>query len=102
MSLLVCCTALRVTYEVSADSPATSPLHPQDLAQGGPADLQLVCGGLARADQALELVPRQTQDFRRPGAVVALPPGEHLDRQADRCQRQCSTVEGPWTLDQFL
>src|SRR5256885_16606559 len=50
MSLLVCCTALRVTGEVSADSPATSPLHPQDLVQGGTADLELLGGRPPRPD----------------------------------------------------
>src|ERR687890_1896897 len=66
------CTAPGVTSQVSADSRATSPLHPQDLSQGGPADLQLLRRGLARAQHALELMPRNPQGFCGPGGAVAL------------------------------
>src|SRR5215207_2095186 len=65
MSFVVC-TAPRFTGQVSADLGGTSPLHPQDLVQGRPADLQLVGCGLARAQHALELVTRNAQGFCRP------------------------------------
>src|SRR6266545_7697741 len=54
MSFLVC-TALGFTGQVSADLGGTSPLDPQDLVQGRAADLELVGGGLARTEDALEL-----------------------------------------------
>src|SRR3954451_3070953 len=101
ISVLVCTTA-GVTSQVSADLRATSPLHPQDLVQSSPPDLELLGCGLARAQRALELMARNSQGFCRPRAGVALAPREDLDGQSDRRQRQRGAVDGTWTVHQLL
>src|SRR6476646_866586 len=99
---VVCCKAPGVTGQVSVRSSRNFTLDPQDLSQGGPADLQLLGGRLARAQHALELMARYPQGFRGPRGVVALAPGEHLDGHPDRGQRQRRAMDRAWTLDHLL
>src|SRR4029077_18292451 len=64
---------------------------PQDLGEGGATDLELALVGLARADQALQLETRPAQGLRDRRGGVALAPGEHLDRDGSRRDRDART-----------
>src|SRR4051794_25961160 len=92
-------TGTGFTRRVSADSGSTGPLRPQNLAQRRAPDLQLLGRGLARAQDALQLVAGPAQGLCGARGAVALAPGENLDGQADRRQRQRGAVDRPWTLD---
>ena len=64
-----------------------APLRPDDLVERGAPDLELVLGRLAGAQHPLQLVAGPAQQLRRHRVLVALRPGEHLDRDAQRRQR---------------
>src|SRR5258705_6773372 len=53
-------------------------LHPEDLAERGDADLELLRCRLLRGDQPLDLVTRAVEGPRGGRIRVALAPGEHL------------------------
>ena len=87
-------------------SPLGLLLDPEDLAQRGHPDLELLRGWLLGGDQALDLVARAVEGPGGRGLGVALAPGEHLrgDRGAGDTDRRprdrAGLLEGP--LEQQL
>ena len=71
----------------------------QDLGQRRAADLELLLGRLARAQDALELVPGPAQRARQGGLLVALGPREDLDRGAERGELDRGAGQRRRTLD---
>src|SRR4051794_19902544 len=75
-------------------------LHPEDLLEGGAAHLELLVGGLARSDRALDLEAGPAHHARDRGVRVALAPGEHLHRhrgapETDRRLGSGASQSGP-------
>src|SRR4051812_8489508 len=52
-------------------------LNTEDLRERRTPDLELLLGGLARADEPLDLVTGLAQHARKACALMALGPGEH-------------------------
>src|SRR3954464_11165460 len=75
-------------------------LHPEDLLEGGAAHLELLVGGLARSDRALDLEPGPAPHARDRGVRVALapcdvPPRPRRAPEADRRLGSGASQSGP-------
>src|SRR4051812_41873878 len=69
-------------------------LDAQDLGQRRDPDLELLAARLLGRQMALDLASRGVERLGEGGAVVAIAPGEHLDR--DRCAPEADSGPRQW------
>ena len=77
-------------------------LGAKDLGQRRDPDLELLGARLFGRQQALDLAPRRVEGARGGGVVVAIAPGEHLDRERGAAQSDHGPGKRPRALDQAL
>src|SRR3982750_390100 len=77
-------------------------LGPEDLRQGGDPDLELLRRRLLGRDPALDLTARRVEGLGQRLAVVAVAPGEHLDRERGAAEADPGAGGRARALDQPL
>src|SRR5260370_37948231 len=82
--------------------PAVAPLDPEDLRHRRQADLELLRRRLPGRQVALDLSPGSVEGLGQGVAMVAVAPGEHLDRDRGAAEADADADGRPRPLDQAL
>src|SRR5680860_79474 len=77
-------------------------LDPEDLGERGDPNLELLGGRLLRRQVPLDLAAGGVEGLGQRGAVVAVAPGEHLDRKRGAAEADHGTGQRARPLDQPL